>query len=207
MLHIRSSVRVAVAASDGDDADKHDRCGNTPGVFFFPVRGELGLPSQKEMHRPSHQSCFWAGGHRATPASRRVFVLTPLLASGNSTQHVNITQLALEHAPICMFGGCYAARSPLIFSDRRSRDSGSLLSDHRVWNEDKKPQMLLRSTASYATSVKVRVCMRTCVNGKEDARFLHLSLCCQSAALSAHQEEEKRHLDYLKNSAGSCWWC
>lgn len=56
-----------------------------------------------------------------------------------------------------MFGGWDAARSPLIFSDGRSSDSGSLLFDHRVRNEDEKPQVLLRSTASSATSVKVRV--------------------------------------------------
>lgn len=43
MLHIHSSVRVA--ASDGDNADRHDRCGNTRGFF---VRGELGLPSQRK---------------------------------------------------------------------------------------------------------------------------------------------------------------
>lgn len=170
------------------------------------------------MHRPSHQSSFWAGGHRVTckrmrnemprpPALRRVFALTPLLASAqnnlesSSTQHVIIAQLALEHTRICMFGGWYAARSPLIFSDGRSRDSGSLLLDHRVWNEDEKPQALLRSTASSATSVKVRVCMRTCVNGMENTCFLQLSLCCQTAAPSAHQDEEKRQSE---KAAGSC---
>lgn len=163
------------------------------------------------MHRPSHQSRFWAGGHRVTckrmrnemprtPASLRVFVHTPLLASAqniletSSTQHVIIAQLALEYTRICMFGGCYVARSPLIFSDRRSRDSGWLLFDHRVGNEDEKPQVLLRSTASSATSVMVRVCMRTCVNGKEN-----------TCLYSANQQLCQRIKRMRKNAASPIW--
>lgn len=135
------------------------------------------------------------------PASLSIFVLTTLLVS---TQKILESSspwhdlLLFEHTStrICMSGSQYAARSLLIFSDGRSWDAGLLLFDHRVWNEDEKPQALLRSTSSPA-SVKVRVCMQAWIETK--ILFSNFSLYCPSASLTAYQKDEEKHsLDNLK---------
>lgn len=151
-----------------------------------------------EMHHPFYQPCFrrvengvagkgWKRKGRVaqllfTSSRTHNFVCVhtehlrkPVFSACDGTSGLSLRSQQRTQARICMSGRQYAARSQLIFSDTRSWDSGSLLLDHSVWNEDEKPQAFLRPTASSATSIKGGYAhMRV---NRERSRLLENPLC------------------------------